>query len=88
MPSSTLRLPPFGPLLNTADAISRILAETKEYTSTTTDIQDIKTFKNQITALDAAVKSILVPELDKYKVLDRNSLLEGAFKMKLFSIQV
>ncbi|KAG0313509.1 hypothetical protein BGZ97_010104 [Linnemannia gamsii] len=87
MPSSTLRLPPFGPLLNTADAISRILAETKEYTSTTTDIQDIKAFKNQITALDAAVKSILVPELDKYKVLDRNSLLEGAFKMKLFSIQ-
>ncbi|KAF8948854.1 hypothetical protein BGZ47_002014 [Haplosporangium gracile] len=87
MPSSTLRLPPFGPLLNTADAISRILTETKDHTSITTDIHNDKVFKNQITALDAAVKSILVPELDKYKVLDRHSLLEGAFKMKLFSIQ-
>ncbi|KAF9328985.1 hypothetical protein BGZ91_000749 [Linnemannia elongata] len=87
MPSSALRLPPFGPLLNTADAISRILTETKEHTSITNDILDDKTFKSRITALDTAVKSILVPELDKYKVLDRHSLLEGAFKMTLFSIQ-
>ncbi|KAG0058341.1 hypothetical protein BGZ89_001361 [Linnemannia elongata] len=87
MPSSALRLPPFGPLLNTADAISHILTETKEHTSITDDILDDKTFKSRITALDTAVKSILVPELDKYKVLDRHSLLEGAFKMTLFSIQ-
>ncbi|KAG9066168.1 hypothetical protein KI688_001387 [Linnemannia hyalina] len=87
MPSSALRLPPFGPLLNTADAISRILTATKDYTSITIDIHDDKAFRNRTTAVDAAVKSILVPELGKYRVLDRHSLLEGAFKMKLFSIQ-
>ncbi|KAF9133075.1 hypothetical protein BGW39_010607 [Mortierella sp. 14UC] len=87
MANTTLRLPPFGPLLNTADAITRVLAQTKDYTSISTDGEDDKASKNRFTALDDVIKSVIVPELNKYKILDHPSLLEGAFKMKLFSIQ-
>jgi hypothetical protein len=88
MANTTLSMPPFGPLLNTADAITRVLAQTKDYMSISIDSEDAKASKDRFTAFDDVIKAIIVPELDKYKVLDRPSLLEGAFKMKLFSIQV
>ncbi|KAF9905773.1 hypothetical protein EC991_001311 [Linnemannia zychae] len=87
MANTALRLPPFGPLLNTADAITRVLAQTKDYTSISSNNKDGMAPNNRFTAFDDVINSIIVPELDKYKVLDRPSLLEGAFKMKLFSIQ-
>ncbi|KAK3843330.1 MAG: THO complex subunit 1 transcription elongation factor-domain-containing protein [Linnemannia gamsii] len=87
MANTMLRLPPFGPLLNTAGAITRVLAETKDQMDISADSENDKSSKSRFTAFDDIINSIIVPELDKYKTLDRPSLLEGAFKMKLFSIQ-
>ncbi|KAF9918935.1 hypothetical protein FBU30_011227 [Linnemannia zychae] len=87
MPGAMFRLPPFGPLLNTADAITHVLSEAKNQTDISVDFKNDKAFKERIKALDDGIKTILVPELDKYKSLDKQSLLEGAFKIKLFTIQ-
>ncbi|KAF8941544.1 THO complex subunit 1 transcription elongation factor-domain-containing protein [Dissophora ornata] len=75
-----LLLPPFAPLLDTSDAISTVLAQTK-------DLCSADSYKNQPDLFDASINSTLVSALDKHKRLDRAALLEASFKLKLTSIQ-
>lgn len=83
-----LPVPTFVPLLDTADAITQILTQSEEsmdiVEATTTESQRTK----DITRYDAAIKSVLVPTLERYKPMEQASLLEAAFKLKLLTAQV
>ncbi|KAG0329690.1 DNA repair protein rad50, partial [Podila humilis] len=81
-----IALPSFAPLLDIADVISRILAESgdsMDIVEGTTSQQRAK----QLVQYDHAIKSTLVTALEKHKPLDQASLLEAAFKLKLLSAQ-
>ncbi|KAF9217152.1 hypothetical protein CPC16_006012 [Podila verticillata] len=82
-----LPVPTFAPLLDTADAITQILTQSEEsmdiVEATTTESQRTK----DITRYDAAIKSVLVPTLERYKPMEQASLLEAAFKLKLLTAQ-
>ncbi|GJJ77712.1 THO complex subunit 1 [Entomortierella parvispora] len=76
-----LSLPPYAPLLETADAIGKLLPHVYDTTG------DDKDSANQYTEIDEYIQTRLVPTLATFKALDRASLLEAAFKLKLISIQ-
>ncbi|KAG0310121.1 hypothetical protein BGZ99_000645 [Dissophora globulifera] len=73
-----LPLPPFAPLIDTSEAITAALNQTKGIS-----IAD----GYQSNAFDAAINSRIVPALDSHSRLDRAALLEAAFKLNLTSIQ-
>ncbi|KAG0097839.1 hypothetical protein BGZ93_001879 [Podila epicladia] len=82
-----LPVPTFAPLLDTADAIAQILTQAEESMeiaeSTTTESQRTK----EISRYDAAINSVLVPTLERYKPMEQASLLEAAFKLSLLTSQ-
>ncbi|KAF9584109.1 hypothetical protein BGW38_007568 [Lunasporangiospora selenospora] len=87
-------LPPFAPLIDTTAIITTILAQTQNtpassaHIATKSDAQKDNTpFKNRPNILDAPINENLLPAISKYTALDRATLLEGAFRMKLISIQ-
>jgi len=77
-----LSLPPYAPLLETADAIGKLLPHIRDTTGHDKDSI------NQYAELDESIQTTLVPTLTTFQALDRASLLEAAFKVKLISIQV
>lgn len=95
-----LPLPPFAPLLETAEAITTVLAATKDLNtamaaprakgaaSISQGTTNASPFKDQFNVLDAPIHAKLVPILEKHGQLDKAALLEAAFKLKLIGIQV
>lgn len=92
-----LPLPPFSPLLETAEAITTVLLTTKDLDTAmaaprakgaASISQGNTPFKNQLNVLDAPIHATLVPILEKHVQLDKAALLEAAFKLKLIGIQV
>ncbi|KAG0052920.1 hypothetical protein BGZ83_001941 [Gryganskiella cystojenkinii] len=73
-----LTLPPYTPLLDTADAIGALLPLANDGTG-----RDMTSFS----ALDQAIQTTIVGTMDRFKALDKAALLEAAFKLKLISIQ-
>ncbi|KAG9320847.1 hypothetical protein KVV02_001859 [Mortierella alpina] len=83
-----LSLPPFKPMLATAEAITSILEETKGSASVNGAASHTNTFsKDRTTVFDTPIQTMLQPTLDQYKALDSMALLESAFKLKLITIQ-
>ncbi|KAG0201504.1 hypothetical protein BGX28_005690 [Mortierella sp. GBA30] len=88
-----LSLPPFKPMWTTAEAITAILAETKDsidVSSTPAASQDNGSdisIKNRPSLFDTPIKTTLMPTLSQYTSLEPVLLLESAFKLKLITIQ-
>ncbi|KAG0339022.1 hypothetical protein BG000_002987 [Podila horticola] len=82
-----LPVPTFAPLLDTADAIKQILAQSEE----SMDIVETTTAMSQrtkeISRYDTAINSVLVPTLERYKPMEQATLLEAAFKLNLLTAQ-
>ncbi|KAF9115955.1 DNA repair protein rad50 [Mortierella sp. AM989] len=93
---STLPIPRFSPLIDIEEAITSVLAITKDLNTAPAPPKKnapaaTNPFKNRSTAFDEHINTILVPRLDRYRTLeraaDRVTLLETAFKLKLIMKQ-
>lgn len=83
-----LPVPTFAPLLDTADAITQILTQAEEGMETVEVITTESQRTKEISRYDAAINSVLVPTLERYKPMEQAALLEAAFKLNLLTSQV
>ncbi|KAF9338139.1 hypothetical protein BG006_010249 [Podila minutissima] len=82
-----LPVPTFAPLLDTADAITQILTQAEEGMETVEAITSESQRTKEISRYDAAINSVLVPTLERYKPMEQAALLEAAFKLNLLTSQ-
>ncbi|KAG0355883.1 hypothetical protein BG005_005186 [Podila minutissima] len=82
-----LPVPTFAPLLDTADAITQILTQAEEDMETVEVITTESQRTKEISRYDAAINSVLVPTLERYKPMEQAALLEAAFKLNLLTSQ-
>lgn len=83
-----LPVPTFAPLLDTADAIKQILAQSEESMDIVETTTTISQRAKEISRYDTAINSVLVPTLERYKPMEQATLLEAAFKLNLLTAQV